>query len=145
MRRSANFIDRVTCGSGNGCTCARHYGPAPLARDSRIRFESAWANAGVAPCYPGGHVAFTLKDEQGGIVAVFVNEAFDVRRLEVGPPGDAAAMNTASEHGFARNMPPGTFDVFVSVGWRDGTPVIALPLPGHDGHRRYSLGRIAVD
>lgn len=145
LEKERELIDRVNLRLGYRLHLREALWPARTARDSRIRFESTWANAGVAPCYPGGHVAFTLKDEQGGIVAVFVNEAFDVRRLEVGPPGDAAAMNTASEHGFARNMPPGTFDVFVSVGWRDGTPVIALPLPGHDGHRRYSLGRIVVD
>jgi hypothetical protein len=39
---------------------------------------------------------------------------------------------------------PGTYDVFVSVGARTGTPRIALPLPDSDGHRRYRLGKITV-
>ena len=39
---------------------------------------------------------------------------------------------------------PGTYDVFVSVGQRDGTPLIALPLPDDDGKRRYKLGQIRV-
>lgn len=30
----------------------------------------SWANAGVAPCYPGGFPCITLKDEKGGIVSV---------------------------------------------------------------------------
>ncbi len=101
-------------------------------------------NVGVAPCYPGGFVAFTLKDGQGGIVAVFTNEAFAVKSLPVAAPGEAPARKTASEHGFALNMPQGIFDVFVSVGQRDGTPVVALPLPDEDGRRRYRLGRIEV-
>lgn len=42
-------------------------------------------------------------------------------------------------------MPAGAFEVFVSVGQCDGTPVIALPLPDGDGHRRYRLGTIVVD
>jgi hypothetical protein len=39
---------------------------------------------------------------------------------------------------------PGTYDVFVSVGQRDGTPRLALPLPGYDGQRRYKLGQITL-
>ena len=50
----------------------------------------------------------------------------------------------SSSHGFALNLPAGEYDVFVSVGRRDGTPVIALPLADTDGHRRYKLGKITV-
>jgi hypothetical protein len=39
---------------------------------------------------------------------------------------------------------PGTYDAFLSVGDADGTPRIALPHAGDDGHRRYHLGRIAL-
>ena len=110
-----------------------------------IEFKSAWANAGVAPCYPGGHVAFTLKDAKGGIVAVFVNDTFDVRTLEVAEPNAAPTQTTASTHHFAPNMPKGAFDLFISIGNQDGTPRIALPLEGDDGQRRYRLGTITVE
>ena len=114
-----------------------------------------WANAGVAPCYPGGYVAVTLKDEEGGIVAVHVDESFDVRRLKVGAPGQAAAETLRSEfvvarryvdgpRVFARTVKPGTYDLLISVGHRDGTPQIALPLEHDDGGRRYRLGRIRL-
>ena len=49
-----------------------------------------------------------------------------------------------STHGFAPNMAPGDYAVYVSVGRKDGTPVIALPLPDGDGHRRYRLGEMRV-
>jgi hypothetical protein len=39
---------------------------------------------------------------------------------------------------------PGTYDVFISVGDRDGTPRLALPLKDGDGHRRYRLGTIEL-
>ena len=39
---------------------------------------------------------------------------------------------------------PGTYDVFISVGRRDGTPTIALPLEGDDGQRRYRVGTITI-
>jgi len=35
-------------------------------------------------------------------------------------------------------------NVIENYGSRDGTPSIALPLAGGDGHRRYRLGKIEV-
>ena len=55
--------------------------PARVAIGKPFTVEATWANAGVAPCYPGGFVALTLKDDKGGMVAVLVDEGFDVRDL----------------------------------------------------------------
>ena len=119
-----------------------------------------WRNAGVAPCYPGGFPAITLKDAKGGIAGVFVDEEFDMRTLPVGPPDQAQPVgrevkgysldSQASRPLIEFRMPPdhilkaGTYDVYVSVGSRSGTPKIALPLPGEDGQRRYLLGKVTV-
>ncbi len=107
-----------------------------------------WANAGVAPCYPGGFLALTLKDDKGGIVSVMTDETFDMRRLAVGPPG--APPVTAHDSEFTAGLiapvtRPGDYDLFVSVGDRIGTPRIALPLPNDDGARRYRLGRVTLE
>lgn len=115
----------------------------------------AWANAGVAPCYGGGFPAITLKDEKGGIVSVNVDDSFDVRRLVVGSPGHEAVENIRSRftvalrhHDPAGDHAPPTkaakYTLFVSIGSRDGTPQIALPLPDEDGHRRYKMGQIQL-
>ncbi|MBN2309521.1 MAG: DUF4832 domain-containing protein [Candidatus Hydrogenedentes bacterium] len=144
LEKERELIDKVNLRLGYRLQLREASWPARIARTERVGFASTWANAGVAPCYPGGYVAFTLKDAQGGIVAVFVDEAHNLRDLEVGPPDAAPVHAIPSTHGFAPNMPAGTFDVFVSVGMRDGTPVVALPLAGHDGHRRYRLGAIEV-
>ena len=158
-------------------------------------------NAGVAPCYPGGFPAVTLKDSKGGIVAVLVDENFDLRGLKPGPSDPDPERVRATErdvelgmvqkgcvlgnilgpsawgpfwliplsHKELRQRPaaprvlpchepgleltagliapatqPGTYDVFVPVGLRDGTPWIALPLSGDDGQRRYRLGGIRL-
>lgn len=109
--------------------------------------KSFWANAGVAPCYPGGFVAITLKDAKGGTVSVLTDESFDVRTLQVGPPGQAPTSKLASEFRIGVNGPttqPGIYEVYVSVGSRDGTPTIALPLPDGDGQRRYKLGTVSL-
>ena len=106
-----------------------------------------WANAGVAPCYAGGFPALTLKDDKGGLAAVLTDEAFDVRRLEVGAPGQAKPLSQASRFRVGWVAPttrPGEFTAWVSVGRRDGTPQIALPMNGDDGARRYAVGRLTL-
>jgi hypothetical protein len=129
--------------------------PAKVALGQPIRVTMQWANAGVAPCYPGGYPAVTLEDHQGGIVAVHVDESFDMRRLPVGPQ-DAAPVETLEStfvvarryvdgpRVFARAVQPGTYDLLISVGSRDGTPEIALPLRNDDGRGRYRLGQIEL-
>ncbi len=113
----------------------------------RFKVKWSWVNKGVAPCYPGGHPALTLKDAKGGIVSVLVDESFDVRNLKVGEPDKAPVTELESDFIIALYAPttkPGTYDVYISVGLRDGTPVIALPLDANDGQRRYKLGTVTL-
>lgn len=129
----------------------------PSAITLRVPFtvRTRWSNAGVAPCYGGGFWALTLKDEKGGIVSVNVDESFDVRNLKTGPGGGAPVEDVESRFiiahrqvdprgTFVPNTAPGTYAVFISVGQRDGTPVIALPLANQDAQRRYKLGQIEL-
>jgi hypothetical protein len=92
-------------------------------------------------------MAMTIKDAKGGLVSVLSDETLDMRTLNVGEPGKAPARTHESDFRVGLIAPttrPGTYDVFVSVGRRDGTPLIALPLPGDDGQRRYKLGTITL-
>ncbi|MBI5383832.1 MAG: DUF4832 domain-containing protein [Verrucomicrobia bacterium] len=129
--------------------------PAEIKLGEPFVVETAWANAGVAPCYGGGFWALTLKDEKGGIVSAQVDESFDVRDFKVAEPGQAPVEKRPSRFTVALRhvdpvgthappTKPGTFDVFVSVGQRDGTPQIALPLKDGDGQRRYKVGQIRL-
>ncbi len=106
-----------------------------------------WVNKGVAPCYPGGHATLTLKDDKGGIVSVLVDDTLNLRELQVGAPGAAPPLEHTSRFIAGLIAPvtkPGVYDLFVSVGDRDGTPRIALPIEGDDGQRRYRVGRIEL-
>ena len=129
--------------------------PAEVALGQPFVCATTWANAGVAPCYAGGCWALTLKDEKGGIVSVNVDESFDMKSLQVGPPAQAPeqrlqpkfTVSLAHTEPTGSHHPPtkaGTYEVWVSVGTRDGTPQIALPLANDDGHRRYKLGQIKL-
>jgi hypothetical protein len=131
--------------------------PSRLSRRDALAIGYQWRNAGVAPCYPGGHPTITLKDAKGGIAGVFVDEDFDLRTLPVGPPGKALPLGRQQKASSQADRPllsfalppaqilkPGDYDLFISVGTRTGTPKLALPLPADDGHRRYRLGRITL-
>ena len=112
-----------------------------------FRVDSAWTNAGVAPCHPGGFMTLTIKDDEGAIIAVLSDESLDMRTLAVGLPGEAPVVQHVSEFTAGRIAPvtrPGTYSLFVSVGRRDGTPAIALPLAGDDGQRRYNVGVVTL-
>ncbi len=144
LAEQRDLVDRINRRLGYRLQLKEIAWPAHIVRTERLTVSSTWANAGVAPCYRGGYVAVTLKDDKGGIVATFVDEGFNVASLQVGPPGEAPIKARDANFGFAPNVPTGKFDVYVSVGDRVGTPEIALPLESHDGQRRYRLGRIEV-
>ena len=118
--------------------------PKTVRSGGELAFAGVWRNAGVAPCLPGGHPAVTLKDSQGGIAAVLVDESFDVRALPVAAADKAESRSQKEFFLLPFQLGGGRYEVFVSVGTRTGTPRIALPLDGDDGQRRYRLGTIQV-
>ncbi|MBQ6010085.1 MAG: DUF4832 domain-containing protein [Kiritimatiellae bacterium] len=107
-----------------------------------------FANAGVAPCYADAFPCLTVKDPKGAILAVMADGDFNLRALLPAATADEAEAksHTAFFRLGAGNYPVtpcGTFDVYLSVGRVDGTPVYELPLGDSDGHRRYRIGQIS--
>jgi hypothetical protein len=139
------LIDRINRRLGYRIQLVEASWPKSVAANSAFAFTARWRNAGVAPCLPGGHPAITLKDRDGGITAVFVDESVDVRTLSVGPPDQGPILAQTVGFTIPSWIQPGTYDVHVSVGARDGTPAIALPLPDGDGQRRYRLGTVRLN
>ncbi|HEY3324387.1 MAG TPA: DUF4832 domain-containing protein [Planctomycetota bacterium] len=147
LEENRAIIDRINQRMGYRLVPREITWPKKIASGKRFTVTSKWSNAGVAPCYPGGFMALTLKDARAGIASVLVDEKFNMRDLSVGPSDQAPV--SALESSFlaghiAPVLRPGSYDVFVSVGRRDGTPVIALPLDGDDGQRRYRIGTLQV-
>lgn len=130
--------------------------PAVIRKGEQFIIQSKWANAGVAPCYAGGYPCFTLKDDKGGIVSVLADASFDVKNLPVAPPDQQPSQPLSSKFliapahrdgkgVFSRACQPGTYDLYVSVGERDGTPLYELPYPHNDGKKRYKLGTVVLE
>ncbi len=102
-----------------------------------------WRNAGVAPPYVDYFPTVTLKDKQGGVAAVWVDDSRNLRRLPVSlhsPP----AIRSEREFRLPYGLGAGEYTVHVSVGDRLGRPIVALPLDGGDGARRYAAGTCRI-
>ena len=117
-------------------------------RAEKFKVTFAFSNGGVAPCYRDAFPCLTVKDpKNGGIVAVLADGDFNLRALMPGATPEVAEVkrHEATFRLGTENYPltpSGDFDVYLSVGKVDGTPVYALPLAGDDGERRYLLGRV---
>ena len=155
LEENRETIERINRRMGYRLRMDSAVWPRRIARGEKFAVRSEWSNAGVAPCYAGGHPCFTLKDDKGGIVSVLVADDFDVKNLKVGPSGQAPKSMLESSFRIApryedkagtffRTCRPGIYDLYVSAGRKDGTPVYALPYDGDDGNRRYRLGRIEI-
>ena len=144
--------------------------PDKVAPGEPVEIAAEWVNKGVAPCLPGGFVSWSLVDAAGNVCWSFTDETFDVRALAPTLEDGQHPVKRVSRGRFGYTAPippwndkvlaglrangrvtetsfdmlaPGEYTLCVSVGTRQGTPKIALPIV--DGKfRRYPLGRVAV-
>jgi len=144
LAENADLVRRINLRLGYRLQLTEASWPSRVLAGESFDIEAAWRNAGVAPCYPGGHPAYTLKDQQDGIVAVFVDEAFSLGDLSGAAPGEAPPARERLRAQLPLGLRPGRYRLFVSAGSRTGTPQLALPLEGDDRARRYLLGQMDV-
>ncbi len=158
LAANRDLVDRINLRLGYRLQLVEASWPSEAAAGGPLPVGYRWKNSGAAPCLAGGHPAITLKDAEGGIAGVFVDEDFDVRELPVGPPNQARVISREELRGVPQEnkplitftlppghmLPPGVYGVYVSVGSATGEPNIALPLPDDDGHMRYRLGSLKI-
>lgn len=148
LKENRKIIDEINLRLGYRLLPTEVTWPKTIKIGKRFKVRWTWSNKGVAPCYSGGFPALTLKDAKGGIVSVLSDDTLNMRDLKVGSSTNSPITKHESEFVVGLIAPairPGSYDVFVSVGDRDGTPRIALPLKGDDGYRRYKLGTITIE
>ncbi len=173
-KENKEFIERINLRLGYRLNLRELTLPKSVEIGERFPVSFSWANVGVAPMYAGGFATLTLKDSKGGIVAVLVDDTLNMKDLPVAEKGKAKTILSKPIFNVGFNNPKeffnertlkmekragaefygapvvpatkaGTYDVYVSIGLRDGTPQIALPLDmPDDGQRRYKIGTITV-
>ena len=138
-----------------------------------VEIASTWVNVGVARRYKGATLAWTLLDGQGRVAWVSADASYDFTDAEPKLNGVERPVVRKSRctFGFAGEIPqandgvwvytqmkgvgnfatdtrvptlaPGAYTLAVSLGDRDGTPRLALPLKGGVA-RRYPVGTIRL-
>jgi hypothetical protein len=155
MEENKEAIDEVNMRLGYRIQAREIGWPEEIRLGEPFTVSFSLANSGVAPCYPGGYPCLTLKDEKGGIVSVHVHDGMNVNALKTAGIGEAPVETTRSNFVLASNFVDpvktfyraaraGEYDVFFSIGAKEGTPQLELPHDGDDGHMRYKMGRIRV-
>ncbi|WP_167618545.1 DUF4832 domain-containing protein [Maribellus sediminis] len=156
LNENKDVIDKINLRMGYRLQLVEASWPEEVKAGEAFEFKTEWKNAGVAPCYKGGFLCLTIKDGKEGIVAVLVNDEFDFNELETGEPGKSKSKTIASmftiapvfkdaNREFSRTIQTGDFQVFVSIGSRDGTPIYELPYENNDGNKRYKIGNITLN
>lgn len=155
LANNRDIIDKVNVRIGYRIQLQSISFPSQIQVGKPFSVNSSWKNAGVAPCYPGGHFCVTIKDAHGGIVAALVDESYNMKSLPVADPGKAPLHTINSSFTIApafvdtqgtsfRIVGPSRCDVYVSVGMQDGTPTLELPYDDGDGHKRYKVGSVTM-
>lgn len=164
-------IDKINRRLGYRLELRRVTYPKTVRIGGTFEVASEWVNVGVAPCLPGGVVAWSLIDDKGLLSWTSCNDRADLRaarptlddgehplsvanRVTFGDSSEIPRFNDGvliqtekSGMKFGKRVPtigPGVYTLAVSVGREDGTPTIALPLEGGREDRRYPIGRIEL-
>ncbi len=118
--------------------------PVEIRRGGKMHIGYRIRNAGVAPCLPGGKVAFSLRaDGSDRSEGIFVDSTFDVKNLTPGATGKSQSENRSFVFDLAK-IPAGRYSVWVSIGDLQGHPVFMLPVTQPASGRYYRLSYVRV-
>lgn len=144
LKENTNLIAQINRRLGYRLNLVQATFPDSMERAEGLRIESQWRNVGVAPCLPGGHPAWWLVDAQDNVCAVLVDGECNVRNLSPNATGTNSIGICQHLMVLPSGLKPGNYELRVSMGDASGTPQIALPLAGDDGHHRYRIGNIRL-
>jgi len=139
------LVDRMNRRMGYRLQVVEASWPKNIQPGGPVTFDITLRNTGVAPCYKGGNLAITLIDATGQIMAQGVDIEFDVKNLDVAESAEKAPKSV--RHiilALSESLPHGIYNVCVSIGTEDGSPIYALPFSEYNKDRRYRLGQVKV-
>lgn len=171
LKRFRSIIEKVNMRLGYRIVPEEISYPAVVTVDEPVVISSRWHNAGVAPCYGGGRIAWMLLDKKGNVCWNWVDESFDVKELAPTIGGAVKPSSIKSTVFFGHNdivpdpdvcltwskgtpgrdpgacfrmLVPGTYTLCFAITDKIGVPTIAVPVKGDDSRRIYPVGKIKV-
>lgn len=170
LKRYRRYLEAVDLRLGYRLVLEKVSYPAVVHPDEPVVITSIWHNAGVAPCYSGAHLTWSLLDKKGNICWSVTDPQFNFRSLEATIDGvchpqtveSSVTFGHTQQHPMPDNclvwanqtgrdpgewqvmLPSGEYTLCVSAGSALGIPQIALPLGGDDGRRIYPIGKLRV-
>jgi len=173
LRENRRAIERINRILGYRLELRRVEYPDVVKVGEPVTVASEWVNVGVAKCYAGATLCWTLLDGAGTVVWTVTDENSNAAALppKVEGPDRPVRFTSTCSFGFDDMIPvvndgvlvrakkelpgrfddlkvptlkPGQYTLAVSFGTPQGTPTLALPLEGGLG-RRYPVGKVTVE
>lgn len=82
LKRYRRYLEAVDLRLGYRLVLEKVSYPAVVHPDEPVVITSVWHNAGVAPCYSGAHLTWSLLDKKGNICWSVTDPQFNFRSLE---------------------------------------------------------------
>lgn len=139
-----DLVTRMNRRVGYRLQIVRASWPVRVKSGSALSATLVLRNAGVAPCFGGGHAALSLVNPRGQLMVETLDKEFDVGNLAVGPSVEQAptATRRISLH-IPSGLDAGTYNVCTSI--RNSCGTYRLPLTEWcDEHGRYRLGFVSI-
>lgn len=103
------------------------------------RFVVTVKNRGAAPCYAGGYLRITVKDQSGAVIATGRSD-FNVKDLDV---GETLQQTKSTNVPISVQLPAldsGEYRVYISVVDEQGTALYNMPVGIDQGNQTYLVG-----
>jgi hypothetical protein len=141
LKENRPLIDKVNLRLGHRLVLTGVMLPETMVRGREAKIEYRIRNAGVAPCLPDGHVAFTFRrDHESSKASTYTDKTFHVKTLA---PNSQDITRTFSFD--ISKLAVGRYSVWISIGDEQGRPKFELPLSLPEMERRYQVGYVPVE
>lgn len=135
---SRDRIERMSLKVGYRFQCLETTFPETVEPGSIMAVEAVFKNAAVAPCYKDYFLTLWLVGDGGEFK--WTNRDCNFREFMP----DEEAKKVSNGWNLPADLPAGNYQLLLSVGDDEGTPLINLPILGTDQQKRLPLGSVQV-
>lgn len=113
--------------------------PSEVEAGHIMLFRHSWENRNVGRLYAHRALKIYLTDDNGKAIFTLLERGFNLTRLVKGETYSVVTSFRTKE-----TIPPGKYNVLLSLVDKDEKPDIQLSIEGNDGQNRYKIGTIRI-